>query len=493
MHSPASQNYEGRRPTGSRSNSRSTRPADDRRTPRRNAARRITRGGRSRPESPEAYWIARDRSAGVLGRWFLILLSIVLTGYTFFGRGFAYIGVAPVFIGEITLFLGGLAAIQSHKLGYVCRLPVVRVLLLVMIWGAINTVPYIDRYGATALRDGAIWGYGTFAIIVAAVILAHPDRIRILLVRYRLFALGFALSAAALYILANVTNGGFTVPGSPSPILTAKGGDMQVHLAGIAIFTMIGFANKRPLILTMTAIDLVVIMVSNRGGMVSFMLAITFLLILRPPRLRVAPIIYGLLLVVVTVILINPVIHINKRRTLSLEQVQENVESVLYSSRASSLESTKAWRVHWWVDIINYTVFGKYFFTGKGYGINLANSDGYQVYKNESLRSPHSAHMTFLARSGVPGLLLWILFLSSWWIGMMKVTLSTRKRGETRWFGIFAFLTTYWTAFVINSSFDVFLEGPMGGIWFWCVTGVGIAALELYGTQPELFLERSEA
>jgi hypothetical protein len=29
-----------------------------------------------------------------------------------------------------------------------------------------------------------------------------------------------------------------------------------------------------------------------------------------------------------------------------------------------------------------------------------------------------------------------------------------------------------------NSAFDVFLEGPQGGIWYWSLFGFGIAALE---------------
>jgi hypothetical protein len=30
----------------------------------------------------------------------------------------------------------------------------------------------------------------------------------------------------------------------------------------------------------------------------------------------------------------------------------------------------------------------------------------------------------------------------------------------------------YLAAFVVMTSFDVFLEGPMGGIWFWVMIGV---------------------
>jgi hypothetical protein len=32
---------------------------------------------------------------------------------------------------------------------------------------------------------------------------------------------------------------------------------------------------------------------------------------------------------------------------------------------------------------------------------------------------------------------------------------------------------------MVNATFDVYLEGPQGGIWFWCVFGFGIALMEV--------------
>ena len=54
-----------------------------------------------------------------------------------------------------------------------------------------------------------------------------------------------------------------------------------------------------------------------------------------------------------------------------------------------------------------------------------------------------------------------------------------------RWASLFLFLGCFWAAFLINASFDVFLEGPMGGIWFWNVYGIGIASLWMYKRQPK--------
>jgi hypothetical protein len=32
----------------------------------------------------------------------------------------------------------------------------------------------------------------------------------------------------------------------------------------------------------------------------------------------------------------------------------------------------------------------------------------------------------------------------------------------------------YWSAALLNSSVDVYLDGPQGGIWFWAVIGLGL-------------------
>jgi O-antigen ligase len=104
---------------------------------------------------------------------------------------------------------------------------------------------------------------------------------------------------------------------------------------------------------------------------------------------------------------------------------------------------------------------------------------------DHSLRSPHNAHMTVLARMGAPGFGLWILLQLTWAAGIVRSYLHSRRRSDVRWQGVFFFLGTFWLAFLINASFDVFLEGPMGGIWFWTVFGVGAAAVWIYERAPE--------
>jgi O-antigen ligase len=162
-----------------------------------------------------------------------------------------------------------------------------------------------------------------------------------------------------------------------------------------------------------------------------------------------------------------------------------NIKSIVDDS-GTTLDKTKQWRLDWWADIIGYTFGGKYFFTGKGYGVNLADEDGYQVTYDKSLRCPHNGHLTILARSGVPGFVLWLLVQLSWAWGMFGGYLASRKRGDSSWAALFVFLLAYWAAFMANAAFDVFIEGPMGGIWFWTLFGTGLAALHIHRHCPEV-------
>jgi hypothetical protein len=176
-----------------------------------------------------------------------------------------------------------------------------------------------------------------------------------------------------------------------------------------------------------------------------------------------------------------------KNRDLSFEQVIKNMTSILVDSKDDGdLSGTKEWRLNWWGDIIDYTFGGRYFWTGKGFGINLADDDGYQGTDWQGkLRSPHNGHLTILARAGVPGFFLWIVIQGTWLISIVMAYRQSRRRGDEQWASLFMFLMGYWLALMSNTAFDVYLEGPMGGVWFWTVFGTGLAATWIYRHRPD--------
>lgn len=438
--------------------------------------------------------------AGVLGalvvvfrnavpRVFFAVLPVVLGGYALLGRGFAYLGAAPVYVGEMAMGLAALTVVVSLPRARLTRLH--GLLIAFMVWGALRTMPYVPRYGLDALRDAVLWGYALFAVAVSFA--ARGDTVQRLADRYRRVLPALVLWVPLAGVLTYVASAAVPrLPGSGVPIVAYKGGDMGVHLAGMAAFLLLGLAAARPTGLWELAelfvwpawfLGLFVAGAVNRGGLLAASAGAGLAMLLRPSR-RGAWLIWVALLLLCAGLLINPSVSTERGREFSLRQVASNALSVVGVGEESTLNSTKEWRLAWWETIIDYTIKGPYFLTGKGFGINLADDDGFQVMADHSLRSPHNGHLTVLARMGVPGFALWIAFHAAFGIALLRAARRAMRRGDTRWAAIELWLLIYWLAMMLNASFDVYLEGPQGGIWFWSIVGLGLAALAVERSAP---------
>jgi O-antigen ligase/polysaccharide polymerase Wzy-like membrane protein len=411
-------------------------------------------------------------------RVFFRALIVLLIGYAFLGRGLAHVGVPPLYVGEVVLGLGVLATLVTVRTfpGGAVRLSIVAF----MAWGALQTIPYLGRDGINAVRDAVTWGYALFALIVSVSITArHFDRI---LAIYRAWIPLYCLWVPALLIFSRLPLA--ESAGDDYAILGAKPGDMGVFLAGIAAFALLGLYSSPPKprvpeavmwILWLPAAAMVAIY--NRGGLLAILTAGAVIFFLRLPQRWLAPIFFTLL-IAVSVVWVDPKMDIGQGRTLSVAQLVENFTSIVSEGDSSALEGTKEFRLRWWGDIINYTINGPYFWTGKGFGVNLADDDGFQVYADHSLRAPHNGHIEILARTGVPGLILWILMNAAIGIGLLRAAARARSLGRTRWVAIDGWLFVCWAGALVNASFDPYLQGPHGGIWFWSLVGLAIVAIE---------------
>ena len=301
--------------------------------------------------------------------------------------------------------------------------------------------------------------------------------------------------AWAVYIAAKLF--GASAPSLPwasgVPLLQAKGGDLMVHMTGITAFLVLGFMRQRLLWIGLAAFSSGIIMVSNRGGMVAFVLGVGLAWLLRPRGEGVGSrkLIYAFVWLLVLGAIIGPMVELKVQggsRDVSVEQLVENVKSVFGSlglrhpRRHQEVAAPVVDRDRG-LHLSTAPTSGP----GKGFGINLAESDGFTLGEaDDGLRSPHNGHLTMLARAGVPGLALWLLVHIAWFAGMMRAWAQARFAGQRRWMALYAWLSSIWLAALINASFDVFLEGPMGGIWLWCVMGAGIAAIRLRHGHPAL-------
>jgi hypothetical protein len=414
-------------------------------------------------------------------------LVVILTGYAFIGRPFAYLGVQPIFVGEAVLGLGLLALALNVDRWRAFRHPTAWLLLIFGAWGAFRTLPYVSSYGTDALRDAVVWGYAIFAILLVPFI-SRSHLLEQIPATFGRIAPWFLLWVPVALVARILMPGAIpTIPGTEISLLALKAGDLGVHLGGVAAFLLLrrsapderATIGKEWLLWTLWAAGFLMASSINRGGMLAALAAIGVAILMRPAaslrRVGRAGIAVGGLLLVLVLFDVS-IEREGGRRALSPQQVMANAGSIFGdSARGSGLSGTREWRMTWWTKIVDYTVHGPYFWTGKGFGINLAMDDGMET-GNRRNRNPHNGHLTILARTGVPGASLWVLLQVAFAASMIRGFVRARRAGLAASAAVFVWILAYWLAFLVNMSFDVFLEGPQGGIWFWCLFGVGIAA-----------------
>jgi hypothetical protein len=421
------------------------------------------------------------------GDRYILALSGVLLGYAVMGKGFAYLGYPPVLVGELTFLAGFFFLLRSGCLVAVFASGPSLLLAATMGWTLLRTLPFVGTYGFDALRDSVIIMYGGFSFIVAALLIEDCRRINTLVRYYRVF-LGIYVPAVPLLFPLGFYFGDdvLKVPGTTVSLIWLGPGEVGTHLAGAAVFTLAGFRKPTPVWTACLLAALVMVSAVSRAAMLAFVVPVVLAAFaLGKARMFAVIIPIGLVLLATSYVLETSFSSYQEARTsterrVSSVQVVENVASI-FGRSGDQTESTKEWREKWWNIIVDNTVRGPYFWTGRGFGVNLGFEDGFGNPHNERpLRSPHNGHITILARAGIPGAALWGLFLAAWLGALLHATWLARRCGQAEWAGLLLFIACYATSCVINASFDVALEAPMQGIWFWCLIGFGIGTTMIY-------------
>ncbi|MBA3496737.1 MAG: O-antigen ligase family protein [Gemmatimonadales bacterium] len=423
-------------------------------------------------------------------RLFVPLLGLLLLGYAFFSRAFAHLGIPPVFVGELVLAVGLLSLLTNPQRWAAFRCHIAWLYLAFAAWGAARALPYLAQYGADTLRDSALWGYGVFALLVPATVL-RPNWVPALLTQYFRWMpflvlwipVGLLLGHLFPHLLPQAQESGQSMN-------LVKPGDAGVHLAGAATFLLLGLhrapevrsrgglLRKDWFLGTACVSAFVVIGVLGRGGALATLTAIFVVLVIRPLVAVPKVLLIGSVALFTAILLVasNVTIELG-RRDLSAYQLGSNLLSIVgeVPDDQRNLHQTRDWRLRWWTHIVNYTAFGPYFWTGKGFGVNLAIDDG--IKEETYNRSPHSGHMNVLARTGVPGAILWVLLQASFGASLLTAYVRAQRLGREWWARLELWILAYWLAFLTDISVAVYLEGPHGGIWFWSLMGLGIAVL----------------
>ena len=337
-----------------------------------------------------------SRRALLAGDRYLAFLAIVLLGYALMGKGFAYIGLPPLYVGEIAFLTGIAVFVRSGALvASLATLPSV-VLAVTMIWVVARTLPFVTVYGFDALRDSVIILYGGFAFIVIGLLLEDARRIDTVLRYYGKF---FLMTFPAIPIGFWLTK--YWVDYIPKfygpPVVEIGASAVGTHLAGTAIFVLIGYRKVSPLWIIVWLATMAMIGATNRGAALAVLVPVTFAMIMLG-RLRsmlttltVGLVAFGLLFAAEAAFTQFEEAKDSIDRPVSAHQIVENAKSILGQS-GHQTEGTKKWRLDWWDVIINDTLHGPSFWTGRGFGLNLADADGFAGHTSErSCTEPKSA------------------------------------------------------------------------------------------------------
>lgn len=421
------------------------------------------------------------------GDLYLLFLSGILAGYATLGKGFGYLGFPPIYVGEMALLLGTIVVLRIGNLLALLASAPALALAAIMAWTMALTLLGVGAYGVDALRDGVVIMYGGFSFIVLALLLDDPRRLNTILDHYGAFVRWCIPVLPVLFAISyHLHDYVPDVPGTRVPVIWIGPGAVAVHLAGAAVFVMAGFRKARPLWIAALVVGVVMTGAVSRSSTLAFVLTVAGAAVaLGRFRQLAATVLVGAAILAVaygaeSAFRGTATVEKNTERTLSAVQIVNNLKSI-FGSNEDKLEGTREWRLEWWKRIVDRTVFGDRFWTGEGFGLNIAMADRFgNPHRRVLLRSPHNVNITILARAGVPGLTMWGLFLISWAGTMAKCFLSARRHAQSEWAGLFLWVGCYAAACVINASFDVALEGPMQGIWFWSLIGLGLGAAMIF-------------
>ena len=413
----------------------------------------------------------------LLNRAYIKLYFLLLLLYVFFNKGVAYSYMAEILLvtGLFILFINR----KKFEIGVDRKQIIVGIFLIISI---LFILVGVFQYSMlNVLRDSLAFQYASFAFIIyffkneydfiwQKIILIYKWVPLVLFLNFILFYFVF-LYLPPINIFGNQN------------IIIYKNGDKSVHLliSTILIFLFTDQYSRKWLIANtiLIVINFLILLAFTRSGSVAYILALFSFFFFSKEKIlndSVRKLLKYVPIIMVIGMGLFVAIDIQgdaQGRTISLSQITDNFSSIVSTNIDGNLVENKVWRLIWWAKLVNESFTLQHFFVGKGLGMSLAGND--ILNTDDNLRSPHNFHLTILARFGYIVFITWII----WLVSLFKPLFTRKLAGKT------LAITSILLAFIINGSFDVFFEGPMGAFPFW--TFVGLLFIEnTYGSPTEI-------
>ncbi|REJ94627.1 MAG: hypothetical protein DWQ35_07810 [Planctomycetota bacterium] len=413
------------------------------------------------------------------GSWVDGIIFLFVIGYLTMGRSFAYIGWAPVFIGEVglgSILIARYSALIGTWLTALTRpTPLSAAAWMTFAWAF---------YGALTAWRGYAAGHDLMVILKLAVLHTYPFFLFVGVwvgVRRPNFlatAMSWLSWIVGIYgvVYCFVLQPANLGQVSASAEVTIWG---QPYGPAVALLGMLCFEPRlRPMWLPLTMNSLALLALQVRASWFGLMCAIGLWAVLKGQVTRVfalALVVAGLLAVGIATDLSVPTPG-RRGGELSAKAVVAQVVAPVSSSLADELTGgqhskevyagTVNFRFMFWEALwhnvhsrVSWTLFGT------GYGYPIWDLGPTMPKEAPELRSPHNVFMNCLSYGGWCGVLLFYLFQATLVAVLWRVY---RQTGQV--FGL-----CYIAMINVWALFDPLLGSPMGAIPYYCLLGLAMA------------------
>jgi O-antigen ligase len=404
-------------------------------------------------------------STGAIYKWILFFL---VAGMASFGRQFAYLGLEnridlPIYVTEIvlaiTIYLGFIGICASSNIRERLKTPINGALAAYWLWGTILLVWTILTYKFDAIRDFVVVYYSLFIFITLIALLNLDD------IRHFLFVMVAANLINVFMVFQHFFKGDFRAQG----IYLRLGG------TSLGLYSIIGFL----IVLTLNLVNtkrkqrswwmiillpffLVGILAPQSRSLIldfSGALLVLFLILPKWDKSKLVKIICIILFLTVILIGILP-----NGIVVAIDQLPK------YFQFFNPQEGSNAARLINYNKALDAIVASP--FTGVGFG----TPHFFYYWGEEPVRSPHNSYLGIAFRSGIVGLIFFLIFLIKFYVYAIK-NIGQIKDLQLR--GYAAAILAAQIAVSIQALFNVSLEGPHEGVIFWILIGVELRILQL--------------
>jgi len=413
----------------------------------------------------------------LLNRTYIKLYILVLLLYVFFNKGVAYSYLAEILLvaGIFILFINR----KQFEIGLDRKQILVGIFIIIsFLFMIIGILQYSIL---NVMRDSLAFQYAWFTFIIYFLKNEYNYIWKKIIQIYKWVPLVLFLNFILFYFVFLYLPP-INIFGNQN-IIIYKNGDKSVHLLISTILMFLyseQFSRKWLIINTiLIVINFLILLAFTRSGSVAYILALfSFFFfskenILNESLRRLLKYVPVIMVIGMGLFVAIDIQGDAQGRTITLSQITDNFSSIVSTNIDGNLAENKIWRLIWWAKLVNESFTLQHFFVGKGLGMSLAGNN--ILNTDDNLRSPHNFHLTILARFGYIVFIAWIM----WLVSLFKPLFTRKLAGKN------LAITSILLAFIINGSFDVFFEGPMGAFPFW--TFVGLLFIEnTYGSPTEI-------